>query len=491
MNAETTAEAQVTEVPVELQSLRAGVDQSARVPVLYFLTTASAWLVVAAILGFIASVKSYYPDFLGLDSLYFLHYGRVQPAFVNAFVYGWGFQAGVGVMIWIMARLCRAEVASSKIMLFAGLLWNIGVTLGVFSILWGGNTSVEMLEFPKWVWPILFVAYLFMTAWVVILFKARQAKNIYISVWYFLGACFWFPWIYGTANLLIHHFDASGTMSAAIDGWYISNLMLLFFVPVGLGTSYYLIPKVLGRPIHSYQLALIGFWMLAALSGWTGVQKLMGGPVPPWMSAIGSAAAILMLIPVGVVALNHHLTTRGDHRRVISKSPTMRFTIFGAMSYTFMSVILAAMSTFFVSRYSQFTHADSGFQMLLLYAFFTMSMFGAYYFIMPRVSGCEWPSGRMISLHFWCSTYGLTALVLCLFCAGLSQGFSVQNPENWANDFYGPVVKSGAWLRGTSIAWGFLTFANIVFFIHVVLMALRLGRKSADGPTMFPAGGSH
>jgi len=488
MNAESTAE--TNEVPLELQALRAGVDKSARVPVLYFLTTAVAWLFVSAVLGFIASMKSHTPEFLGLDCLYFLHYGRVQPAFINAFVYGWGIQAGIGVMIWIMARLTRAQVPSSKILLFAGVLWNIGVTLGVFAILWGGSTSVEWLEFPKWVWPLLLLAYVMMSVWVVLLFKARTADTVYISVWYFLGACFWFPWIYGTANLLIHHFSGGAVISAGVDGWFISTLILLFFVPVGLGTVYYLLPKVLGRPVHSYQLALIGFWMLAALSGWTGMQKYMGGPIPAWMTAVGSAAAIFMLIPVGVVALNHHKTIKGFHH-LVGASPTIRFAVFGAMAYTLMSVVFACMSLFSFSQLTQFTYAQGGFNTLALYAFFSMCMFAAIYFILPRISGCEWPSGRMISTHFWFSTYGLSALVVCLFMAGFSQGFSVQNPENWANSFWGPVVKSGAWLKGTTVAWGFLLISNLVFFVHVILMALRLGRKTTDGPTLFPAGESH
>ena len=154
MNAEQTAE--TNKVSPELQALRARIDKSVRVPVLYFITTAVAWLVLSVFLGFIASVKAYYPGFLDWDALYFLHYGRLHPAFMNALIYGWGFQAGIGVMLWIMARLCRAELPSSRVLILAGLLWNVGVTFGVISILWGASSSVEWLEFPRWVWPFLF-----------------------------------------------------------------------------------------------------------------------------------------------------------------------------------------------------------------------------------------------------------------------------------------------------------------------------------------------
>ena len=93
-------------------------------------------------------------------------------------------------------------------------------------------------------------------------------------------------------------------MATAINSWYVSNLNLLFFTPVALATAYYLLPKLTGRPVYSYRLAIIGFWALAALAGWTGMQKLMGGPIPVWMTGVGSGATILMLIPVAAVALN-------------------------------------------------------------------------------------------------------------------------------------------------------------------------------------------
>ena len=132
----------------ELQALRARIDRSVRVPVLYFLTTAVAWLVLSVLLGFIASMKACNPAFLDFDCLSFLHYGRIQPAFMNALIYGWGFQAGIGVMIWIMARLCRAELPNGKSLIVAGLLWNVGVTLGVIAILWGGSTLLNYFWAP-------------------------------------------------------------------------------------------------------------------------------------------------------------------------------------------------------------------------------------------------------------------------------------------------------------------------------------------------------
>ena len=99
---------------------RSAIDQSARFPVLFFITSASLWLLLAATLGFIQQMKMHNPSFLDHPWLYFLNYGRSNPAFMTSLVYGWSIQAGMGVAIWIMARLCSAEVKNPLTLIVAG-----------------------------------------------------------------------------------------------------------------------------------------------------------------------------------------------------------------------------------------------------------------------------------------------------------------------------------------------------------------------------------
>src|SRR5688572_12164634 len=71
---------------------RALIDASTRGPVLTFFATGIAWLLVSTLLGLIVSIKLHSPGFLGDTS--FLTYGRVYPAYTNAFLYGWCSLAG-------------------------------------------------------------------------------------------------------------------------------------------------------------------------------------------------------------------------------------------------------------------------------------------------------------------------------------------------------------------------------------------------------------
>ncbi|MBP7950107.1 MAG: cbb3-type cytochrome c oxidase subunit I [Verrucomicrobiales bacterium] len=460
---------------------RAAIDKTTRLPVLFFYTSAAVWLIIASLLGLISSFKQFAP---GLFDYEFLNFGRSQPAFINALIYGWAMQAGFGTIIWIMARLCRVALKNPITILVAGHFWNLGVTIGVFGILSGNGTAAKWLEFPPAVWPILLLSYLLITVWMVVMFTARRKGHVFISQWYILAACFTFPWAYFTANLVINTLKGAGVMGPATASWYAGNLTFLWMVPVGLASAYFIIPKIVGRPIYSYHLAKLAFWTLLAVGGWTGIQEHLGGPLPAWMTAVSGGAQFLMLIPVVAVGINHYRTVEGNHD-LIQFSPALRFTFFGAVGYSVACGVMAILGTATIGRFGQYSIAGDGASFLAVYMFFTMMMFGAIYFIVPRVTGCEWLSGSRIRFHFWASAYGSIAVATLLVVGGLFYGSSA---ANWDRDFHVPVELARSFRIGTTIGWVFLLVANVSFFNHLRLMVMNKGRQNGTATRFHEAG---
>src|SRR5438132_9937589 len=148
-----------------------------------------------------------------------------------------------------------------------------------------------------------------------------------------------------------------GVMQAAIGWWYANNLLFLWLGAIALGTAYYMIPKVIGRPVYSYHLATIGFWTYVLFSSWTGMQRGIDGPFPAWMITASIAATILTIITVATVGLNHHMTMQG-YVPVMHYSPTLRLTVFGAMSYTAFSLVGVLISLRSLEAYVNFTQAS-------------------------------------------------------------------------------------------------------------------------------------
>jgi cytochrome c oxidase cbb3-type subunit I len=260
---------------------------------------------------------------------------------------------------------------------------------------------------------------------------------------------------------------------------------LLFFTPVALGSAYYFIPKITGQPIASQQLAKMGFWALAALGGWSGMQVYLGGPLSAWMPAVGSMAGILLLVPVGMVAINHHLTTLGKHH-LVESSPTLRFTFLGSIFYPVTGAILALLSNQVTGPNLQFTDANYGFHIVAIYGFFSMCIFGAIYYIVPRVAGCEWLSVRLIRNHFWFSTYGIGVIVVTSLVAGLQQGGDMNGAAMWDQDFAQLSRNAYPYYVGRAIAWVFISWSNIWFLIHLLLMVVGLGRRSSAPTLLHP-----
>jgi len=458
--------------------LRASIDRSLRHPVMFFFTSAAAWLAVSIFLGLIASAKTHSPTFLSCAG--WLSYGRIFPAHVNALVYGWGAQAAFGVMVWLMSRLSRQTCRNSGIILTAGHVWNLAISLGVVGILSGFGTGMPWMEFPSFVWPVLFLCYTAIAVWSVVQFKVRPEGHTYISQWYILGAMVWFPWVFLTANILLHCLPGHPVMAAGINAWYRSALLLLFFVPVGIGAAYYLVPKVTGRAIASYTLAKISFWSLAIIAPWAGMQKLTGAPIPYFLPYLGAAATILIAIPAIVAAVNL-LSTASQAGELITNSPTLRFTIAGLIGLLIFGIVCVLLnlpeSTLPIS---QFTLSGYGFDLLGLYGFFSLVMFGAIYFIVPRITRREWLSRRLIKMHFIFSTYGIGFIVLFTIFGGLQQGIA----QEQFNSPWEQVAKAAfPYAIGTTFAWCFILFSNVFFFVHLTLMWLRLGRRSSH-PTL-------
>ncbi len=129
-----------------------------------------------------------------------------------------------------------------------------------------------------------------------------------------------------------------------------------------------------------------------------------------------------------------------------------------------------------VAGYVHFTEASVAYSHMGLYAFFTMTMFGSMYYIVPRLVGREWRYASLIKLHFWSSTYGVGLMVLMLLVGGFAQGSSLHDPSLAFSESTESILP---YLRGRSVSGMLLTVAHCVFAFHFGLMLLGLGRTAS------------
>jgi cytochrome c oxidase cbb3-type subunit I len=443
-------------------------DKSTSLVVGVCLTLAVVWLVLASLAGLISSIKMHEPDWWVQYG--WITFGRIRPIHLNMVAYGWCSLAGIGVAIWLIPRLLKTELVGAKYALVGGALWTIGVFAGTVAIAMGYSDGLEWLEYP-WQIDILLVvggALVGVPLWLTLL--NRKVKHLYVSVWYIGAGLLWFPILFLIANWPALHF---GVQQATMNWWFGHNVLGLWFTPIGLAASYYFIPKVIGKPIHSYNLSLLGFWSLAFFYSQVGGHHLIGGPVPSWLITISIVQSMMMVIPVFAVAVNQHMTVLGNFR-ALAYSPTLRFIVLGAMMYTAASVQGSLEALRAVNTITHFTHYTVAHAHLGLYGFFSMVMFGSIYFIMPRVMNWEWPYPKLISLHFWLVLVGFAIYFIWLSIGGWLQGLAMLDEKT---PFMQSVALTLPYLKARSIGGGLMTLGHLVFAAHFFAMGWKFGAR--------------
>lgn len=465
--------------PAELQD-RLAADRSTARPAFAMLAFAVIWLLVASLAGLASSIKLHAPDWLG--GYAWLSFGRIRTIHLNAVAYGWAPMAALGIALWMLPRLLRTRLAGARYALAGTLLWNIALVAGLVCIGLGISDGMEWLEIP-WQLGTLFAAGGAMIGLPLVLtLRRRRVEHLYVSVWYMGAALFWFPVLYLVAKIPGLHF---GVEAAAMNWWFGHNVLGLFYTPLSLAAVYYFLPKVIGRPIQSYNLSLVGFWCLAFFYGQVGGHHLVGGPVPEWLVTLSIVQSVMMIIPVVAFSVNQHQTMRG-HFAALRHSPTLRFVVLGGMMYTLSSVQGSLEALRSVNTITHFTHFTVAHAHLGLYGFVTLVLFGAVYFAMPRIVAREWPYPYLIAAHFWLVAIGFAIYFTTLTIGGWRQGLAMLDA---GRPFMDSVAVTLPWLQGRSLGGLLMTAGHIAFALHFVAMALGRGPVRNEAAHLQPVAG--
>lgn len=451
---------------------RAAIDASTAWPVSLFLGVAVLWLVLGSLFGFVASLKLHLPDWL--DGSAVLTFGRIRTLHLTLVIYGWLSLAGIGTATWIVPRIFHTPLRSPRFATWGAIIWNAGLTAGCIAIASGWTDGEEWLEIP---WQIdtllaigggLAVVPLLRTAF------ARSVEHIYVSGWYFLAALCWFPALFIVANI---PGIFVGAEQATVNWWFAHNVLGLWLTPLGLGAAYYFIPKIIGKPVYSYSLSLIGFWALALFYSQVGIHHLIGGPVPTWVVTLSIVQSVMMFVPVLAVAINQHVVVARNLWAFKASLP-LRFISLGAIMYTLASFegsLEALRSINTVTHFTQFTigHAHLG-----AYGFASFIMFGSIYYMLPRITGRLWPWPGLITAHFWCVVVGFVIYFIALSVGGWLQGVAMLDA---GRPFADSVILLKPYLEARSVGGMVMTIGHVLLAINVVSIFVLARPGSRNG----------
>jgi cytochrome c oxidase cbb3-type subunit 1 len=255
-----------------------------------------------------------------------------------------------------------------------------------------------------------------------------------------------------------------------VDWWYENNLGAVVLGCSGLAPVFYFIPKLTGRPLHSRYLAAFAFWLLALFGSCGGIPG--GAPLPSWIVGLSVVGTVLTIIPILAVAVNLYLTTRGLPPAP-GAGPSLAFLRAALLFWIIAGAQQVAGALPFVSRLTDFTWYGAAQRDLFRCGFFAMAMFGAAYYIVPRLAGpnsnspeCLWRPA-LAKLHFWLTLLGVSIGFVSLLVAGVWQGVALDNPHN---SFVAVMKNTLMAIRMSTLAPLLLFFASSVFLLNFALL---------------------
>jgi cytochrome c oxidase cbb3-type subunit I len=390
--------------------------------VLKYMKAGAFWLVFAPSVGVILAAKFNFYDFLGNVS--WLTWGRLRPVHIMGVVFG-GFSTVIfGLTYYIVPRLCGVRMYKEGWNSGIFWLWNIGLAVGIVSLVLGYNSGIEAGEFPLWVSIPVEIIFIQLSIQVIMTIKRRKEQRIYVSLWYLSAAYVWTVFNYAFGHFILP-FSMPGVNNAAMHGLYIHYVVGLWITPAGLAVIYYFLPLAAKRPLYSHKLSLIGFWSLAFFYPFVGTHHYIYSPIPYWTQTIAIVASMMLIIPVWTVIQNFYGTFVTNWRQ-FQESYTAKFLIIGALYYFLGCFQGSTEALREVQRLTHFTDFVIGHSHLTVFGTFILWVTAGMYYVVPRLSGRELYSKSLAQWHYWLTVIGFSVMAGVLTTQGLMQGTMLQ-----------------------------------------------------------------
>lgn len=388
--------------------------QLARI-VLWFLGTASFWLLLGTTVGEYLGIKFVAPD---LDHSSWLSFGRLRPVHTNAVFWGWSSLGMIGLGYYIVPRVSNTTLANYSWAWYSLILINASVLLGSISLMAGINNGGG--EYREYIWPIMLLFALGLCFTLRNYLKTiaqRKTEEIYISNWYIVAAV-----IFITVVAIVGYlpFWQDGLGETIVQGYYMHQAVGMWFMLFTLGIVYYFVPQQLNKPIYSYSLGILAFWTQILFYTLIGTHHFVFSAIPWWLQTVAIVASVGMVIPVVAGTTNFLMTFKGAWHKV-RDSYTVPFFVVGIIFYFTGSLQGTAESFRFTNLLWHFTDFTVAHSHLTMYGIIAFLLWGGIYALIPQLTGKEAPQ-ITVGAHFWLALIGLLFYSIPLMYGGTLRG---------------------------------------------------------------------
>lgn len=430
--------------------------------VLWYLGTATWWLLFGTTVGEYVGIKFLAPD---ADHLPWLSFGRLRPVHTNAVFWGWASLAMLGLGYYIVPRVSNVKLASIRMGWYALYCINASVVIGTICLMAGINNGGG--EYREYTWPVMLLfgiglALTLINYWKTI--AARATKQIYISNWYIVSAVI-FTIVIALAAYLPYWQNGLG--ETIIQGYYMHQGVGMWFMLFTLGIVYYFLPQQLNKPIYSYSLGILAFWTQILFYTLIGSHHFVFSSIPWWLQTVAIVGSMGMAIPVIAGTTNFLMTFKGAWYKV-RDSYTLPFFLVGIIFYFTGSMQGSAEAFRFTNLVWHFTDFTVAHSHLTMYGIISFLLWACTYAVLPRLTGREAPHWS-IGAHFWMALVGLLFYSVPLMIGGTLKGLAWMQGK----PFIESVELMGPYWLWRAIGGSLMWLSHIFFAYNMYKMIAR------------------
>ena len=425
---------------------RPNIDPALAKLILWYLGTATFWLLFGTTVGEYLGIKFVAPD---ADHVSWLSFGRLRPVHTNAVFWGWASLGMLGLGYYIVPRVSNTVLASLKKGWYSLFLINAAVIIGSIFLMAGINNGGG--EYREYIWPVMLLFGIGLALTLANFLQTigrRTTREIYIANWYIVSSI-----IFAIVIALVAYIPywQNGLGETIIQGYYMHQGVGMWFMLFTLGIVYYFLPQQLNKPIYSYSLGILAFWTQILFYTLIGTHHFVFSAIPWWLQTVAIIGSGGMVIPVIAGSTNFIMTFKGAWYK-IKDSYTLPFFLVGIIFYftgSLQGTAEAFRSTNMIWHFTDFTVAHSH---LTMYGIISFFLWAAIYAVVPRLTGKEAPQ-ITIGAHFWMALIGLLFYTLPLMYGSTLKGLLWMSGKPFTD---GLVLMAPYWLWraiGGSLMW--------------------------------------
>lgn len=457
-------------IPTKKRSVkRPKVDPTLSKLVIWYVVSATFWLVLGTTIGEYLGIKFVSPD---VDHVSWLSFGRLRPVHTNMVFWGWCSLAMIGLGYYVVYTVSNTVVKSLKSAWWAFGFINAAVLLGSLSLMAGINNGGG--EYREYIWPIMLLFAIGMVITLVNyiqIIAQRATKEIYISNWYMVSSAMFTIVITLVAYL---PFWQNGLGETIAQGYYMHQGVGMWFMLFCLGLIYYFLPQQLNTPIYSYSLGILAFWTQILFYTVIGTHHFIFSAIPWWLQTTAIIGSMGMLIPVAAGTTNFLMTMKGNFHK-IGASYTLPFYLVGIIFYftgSFQGTAEAFRSANLYWHFTDFTVAHSH---LTMYGIIAFMLWAFIYTLVPRLTGKE-PQQGFVGAHFWMAFIGLLFYTIPLMIGSTLKGISWQEGKPFI-DTVAAMAPYWLWRAiGGSLMWA----SHLIFAYNLYVMIRKTDELDAQ-----------